>query len=93
MGIGRILNGEISTGDQVAYGKPDEPVKKGDYDDMMMMMMMIDIISIIIMMIYNTCTIKKVKSESCLYSTMWVVIKWTPRKQVGGWTSSTSCCC
>ena len=33
MGIGRILNGEISTGDQVAYGKPDEPVKKGDYDD------------------------------------------------------------
>jgi predicted membrane GTPase involved in stress response len=33
MGIGRILNGEISTGDQVAYGKPDEPVKKGDNDD------------------------------------------------------------
>jgi len=29
MGIGRILNGEISTGDQVAYGKPDEPLKKG----------------------------------------------------------------
>ena len=33
MGIGRILNGELSTGDQVAYGKPDEPVKKGDDDD------------------------------------------------------------
>jgi len=33
MGIGRILNGEISTGDQVAYGKPDEPLKKGDYDN------------------------------------------------------------
>ena len=33
MGIGRILNGELSTGDQVAYGKPDEPVKKGEDDD------------------------------------------------------------
>ncbi len=66
MGIGRILNGELSTGDQVAYGKPDEPLKKGDYDNWsddrdgndeewwwwwwMMMMMMM--IDII-----NTCTI------------------------------------
>jgi len=33
MGIGRILNGELSTGDQVAYGKPDEPLKKGNYDN------------------------------------------------------------
>jgi len=29
MGIGRILNGELRVGDQIAYGKPDEPLKKG----------------------------------------------------------------
>ena len=27
MGIGRVLNGELNAGDQVAYGKPGEPFK------------------------------------------------------------------
>ena len=28
MGIGRIVNGEIRSGEEFAYGKPDEPIKK-----------------------------------------------------------------
>jgi GTP-binding protein len=29
MGIGRIVNGEVTLGEDILYGKPDEPLKKG----------------------------------------------------------------
>lgn len=29
MGIGRIVNGKINAGEEIMYGKPDEPTKKG----------------------------------------------------------------
>lgn len=34
MGIGRILNGELKSGDTIAYGKPEEPVKKGKISEL-----------------------------------------------------------
>ena len=33
MGIGRILNGELKVGDEVAYGKPGEPFKKSKINE------------------------------------------------------------
>ena len=33
MGIGRVVNGIIKSGDEVAYGKPGEPVKKGKINE------------------------------------------------------------
>jgi GTP-binding protein len=33
-GIGRIVNGELKVGDEVLYGKPDEPLKKGKISEL-----------------------------------------------------------
>lgn len=33
MGIGRVLNGEIKAGDDILYGKPDEPYKKAKLNE------------------------------------------------------------
>jgi len=34
MGIGRVVNGIMKSGDEVAYGKPGEPVKKGKINEL-----------------------------------------------------------
>lgn len=34
LGIGRIVNGEIKAGDDILYGKPDEPIKKGKINEL-----------------------------------------------------------
>jgi len=33
MGIGRITNGVLNSGDEIAYGKPDEPLKKAKINE------------------------------------------------------------
>ena len=33
MGIGRVMNGKITTGNEIAYGKPDGSVKKGKINE------------------------------------------------------------